>query len=198
MQFSHERDIPRLKELAKKGVFIGTSSWKYEGWQGSLYRADYSGARSAINKARFEKECLIEHSQIFPTVCFDGAYYRFPERKLLELYQEQVAKGSTMAFKVSQDITLREIKDFKTRQSSTNQSYLQPHVFQERFLKPVSEIMGEKLGPMIFEFSPFFFGRSHGQMDYSPLQFVKDLHVFLEALPKDASTKHPLPQTYRR
>jgi hypothetical protein len=55
MEFSHERDIPRLKELAKKGVNIGTSSWIYEGWLGSLYQGNYSGPRSKVNKKELKR-----------------------------------------------------------------------------------------------------------------------------------------------
>jgi len=185
MEFSHDRDIPRLKELATKGIHIGTSSWIYEGWLGKLYRGDYSSARATVNKKRFEAECLVEHSQTFPTVCFDGSYYRFPDAKKLLQFEEQVAKGSSMAFKVTQDVTLRETRDFKTKQTYPNEAYLKSEVFVERFLRPVAQTMGDKLGPMIFEFSPFFFGRGHGQLDYSPLQFVKDLHQFLEGIPKE-------------
>jgi uncharacterized protein YecE (DUF72 family) len=185
MEFAVERDRERLKQLAAKGVYLGTSSWIYEGWLGQVYNGDYSGPRSKVNKKRFETECLVEHSQIFPTVCFDGAYYRFPETKKLEQFREQIAPGGTMAFKVTQDVTLREIKDFQTKQRHSNEGYLRGELFEERFLRPVAEVMGEKLGPMIFEFSPFFFGRGHGQLDYTPLQFVKDLHQFFERIPKN-------------
>ena len=185
MEFLHERDVPRLKELSKKGIHIGTSSWIYEGWLGSLYRGDYSSPRAKTNKKRFEAECLVEHSQIFPTVCFDGSYYRFPDTKKLDQFRDQIADDSSMAFKVTQDITLRESKDFKTKQTYSNEGYLKPDLFEERFLRPVAESLGEKLGPMIFEFSPFFFGRGHGQLDYSPLQFVEDLHAFLDKIPKN-------------
>ena len=48
----------RLGELASRNIFVGTSSWKYEGWLGQLYspeRYEYSGK---IAKTRFEAECL--------------------------------------------------------------------------------------------------------------------------------------------
>jgi hypothetical protein len=36
---SFDRDIMKTPaELAAKDVFIGTSSWKYDGWMGQLYR----------------------------------------------------------------------------------------------------------------------------------------------------------------
>jgi len=36
MPFDPEAIKQRAAELAAKGVFIGTSSWKYEGWFGQL------------------------------------------------------------------------------------------------------------------------------------------------------------------
>jgi hypothetical protein len=37
MAFDREQIKPKLAALAAKGVFIGTSSWKYQGWLGQLY-----------------------------------------------------------------------------------------------------------------------------------------------------------------
>ena len=31
---------PRLRALASDGVYFGTSSWKYDGWLGSIYSPD--------------------------------------------------------------------------------------------------------------------------------------------------------------
>lgn len=186
MLFSHERDVPRLRELAAKGIYLGTSSWIYEGWLGTLYQEPYLDKRGKkFSKTAFSEECLAEHSRIFPTVCFDGAYYNYPSTKQLEKFKSRIAEGSCMAFKATQYATMREVKDFKTRSSYANDAYLHATEFTEHFLRPVAATMQEKLGPIIFEFSPFFFGRAHGQMDYSPLQFVKDLHAFLERIPKN-------------
>jgi hypothetical protein len=46
MAFDREATKALAAELADKGVFIGTSSWKYEGWMGQLYspqRYEYRG-----------------------------------------------------------------------------------------------------------------------------------------------------------
>ncbi len=34
------RLAPKLRALADRGVYFGTSSWKYEGWLGSIYSRD--------------------------------------------------------------------------------------------------------------------------------------------------------------
>jgi hypothetical protein len=46
MAFDREQMKKEAAELAGNGVFIGTSSWKYEGWFGKLYtpaRYEYHG-----------------------------------------------------------------------------------------------------------------------------------------------------------
>jgi uncharacterized protein YecE (DUF72 family) len=179
MEFSHERDTPRLKELAKRGIYLGTSSWKYEGWIGQVYNADYSGPRSKVQKKRFEAECLSEYASIFPTVCLDEGYWRFPERERLAKYAKQVPDDFKFAIKVTNAVVER-----RSHKGIPNEGYLDSRLYTEHFFEPTRSGFGEKLGPIILEFSPFFFGRSFGQLDYSPLQFVKDLHKFLSEIPK--------------
>ena len=40
MPINRDQLSERLKRFAARGVFIGTSSWKYEGWFGSVYERD--------------------------------------------------------------------------------------------------------------------------------------------------------------
>src|SRR5258706_144194 len=61
-------------ELAGQGVFIGTSSWKYEGWLGQLYSSARYEYRGQVAKTRFERDCLNEYAEGFKTVCVDSAY----------------------------------------------------------------------------------------------------------------------------
>ena len=45
------RLAPKLSALAVQGIYFGTSSWKYEGWLGSIYREDrYLTARQAFQE----------------------------------------------------------------------------------------------------------------------------------------------------
>ncbi len=182
MDFSSERDPILLRRLAEKQIYLGTSSWKYDGWLGQIYNADYSGPRSAVNKKRFESECLQEFGRVFPTVCFDGGYWRFPDEKQLAHYAELVPDDFRFAIKVTNSITER-----RNREGIDNRGYFDVQAYTEHFFEPTRRAFGDKLGPIIFEFSPFFFNQSFGQRDYTPLQFVKDLHAFLSKIPKDAA-----------
>ena len=75
MAFDREAIKQRTAELAAKGVFIGTSSWKYEGWFGQLYTPTRYEYRGKVAKTRFERDCLNEYAEVFKTVCVDAAYY---------------------------------------------------------------------------------------------------------------------------
>ena len=69
-------------KLAKEGVFIGTSSWKYEGWFGQLYTPTRYEYRGKVAKTRFERDCLREYAEVFKTVSVDAAYYTFPSAEI--------------------------------------------------------------------------------------------------------------------
>ncbi len=58
MCFDRERIRKQAAELAAEGVFIGTSSWKYEGWFGQLYTPARYEYRGKVAKTRFERDCL--------------------------------------------------------------------------------------------------------------------------------------------
>ncbi|MGH9591440.1 MAG: DUF72 domain-containing protein, partial [Bryobacteraceae bacterium] len=56
----------RLRALAQKNIWIGTSSWKYQGWLGQIYTPDRYTIRGRFSKKRFESECLAEYAETFP------------------------------------------------------------------------------------------------------------------------------------
>jgi len=76
--------------LAKEGVFLGTSSWKYPGWRGQLYDESRYVWRGRWSESRFENFASKNMPRFFPTVCVDAAYYKFPDRRYLEGLAAQV------------------------------------------------------------------------------------------------------------
>src|SRR5207253_4073261 len=63
------RLAPRLRALAAQGISFGTSSWKYQGWLGSIYTPDRYSVRGKFSHRKFEAECLAEYAETFPVVC---------------------------------------------------------------------------------------------------------------------------------
>ena len=72
------RLAPALGSLAQRGVYFGTSSWKYEGWLDSIYKRDRYLTRGKFSRKKFEAECLREYAETFPVVGGDFSFYQFP------------------------------------------------------------------------------------------------------------------------
>jgi uncharacterized protein YecE (DUF72 family) len=94
-----------LARLAREHIYIGGSSWKYEGWIGRCIALALSFARAFLRKL-FESTCLEEYAATFPAVCGDFAFYQFP-RKNLEAPVAQVPDGFQFAFKIPEQITCK-------------------------------------------------------------------------------------------
>src|SRR5262249_41362714 len=97
---------PRLKALAERGVSFGTSSWKYEGWLGSIYSPQRYATRGKFSKKKFEESCLAEYALTFPTVCGDFAFYQFPTDDYWRRLFEGTPSSFTIGLKVPETITV--------------------------------------------------------------------------------------------
>src|SRR5690349_1924109 len=97
---------PRLRALAERRIYFGTSSWKYDGWLGSIYSADRYQTRGKFSRAKFEDTCLTEYAAAFPTVCGDFASYQFPTEQYWAKLFEATPGGFLFGFKVPEDITV--------------------------------------------------------------------------------------------
>ena len=96
----------RLADLARRGVHIGTSSWKYPGWLGKVYDPARYATRGKIAKTRFDRDCLEEYARVFPTVGGDFSFYRFPSDSTWQRLFEQVPEGFKFGLKVPEEITV--------------------------------------------------------------------------------------------
>ena len=180
MGFDRNRVAVAVAELARAGVFIGTSSWKYPGWCGQLYDERRYQWRGRFAEKRFEKLCLAEYAEVFKTVCVDAAYYKFPDSRYLEEMAEQAGPGFQFAFKVTDEITIQhfpELPRFGPRAGTRNPGFLNADLFAESFLKPCQAIR-ENVGLLMFEFSKF-----HPRDFAHPAEFVQGLDRFLRGLP---------------
>src|SRR5260221_236349 len=108
MPFDRDQLKAAAATLAQRGVFIGTSSWKYPGWRGMLFDEQKYLTRGKFSEARFNRECLAEYAEVFKTVCVDAAYYKFPDRRYLETMVAAVPDDFLFAFKVTDVITIKK------------------------------------------------------------------------------------------
>lgn len=171
----------RLAALAERGIYVGTSSWKYEGWLGQVYSSARYEYRGRFASTRFERDCLREYAETFRTVCVDAAYYTFPEETKLRELADQVPENFRFAFKTTDEVTLKRFPNlprFGLRAGLVNENFLNAPLFIAKFLGPL-EAIRPKVGPVIIEFSKF-----HSRDYASGAEFVADLDRFFAALPK--------------
>lgn len=175
------RLAPKLHSLAAEGIYFGTSSWKYEGWLGSIYSEDRYVTRGKHSKKKFEETCLTEYAKTFPTVCGDFAFYQFPSEDYWSRLFAQVPPEFLFGLKVPEDITVStwpKHARYGPRAGLDNENFLNVKAF-ERFFTRRLEPHKEQVGPLIFEFGTF-----NKTTFPTPAHFMAKLESFLSALPK--------------
>jgi len=182
MQFDRATLHDDLAALVAEGVYLGTSSWKYDGWLGTLYDEARYVWRGRFAQSRFERDCLTEYAEMFKTVSVDATYYSLPSRKFLDGLASQVPDDFRFGFKVTDAITVKRTPNlprFREQAGKVNPRFLDPEVFASGFLRPMEGIRG-KVGVLMFEFSHF------SKADFAHgAEFVEALDKFLDAIPRD-------------
>jgi uncharacterized protein YecE (DUF72 family) len=180
MSFDRRKLQEAAGRLAAAGVFLGTSSWKYPGWQGQLYDQARYVFRGRYSKARFERNCLAEYAEVFKTVSVDAAYYQFPTAESVEQLMRQVPGDFLFTFKVTDELTLRRFPNlprFGRRAGQNNPHFLNAELFQSAFLGPCLPHRANA-GMLLFEFARF------RKEDFERgRDFVAALDAFLAKLP---------------
>lgn len=167
---------PRLRVLAQRNIFIGTSSWKYPGWLGAIY----SPGRYS-NQKRFESDCLQEYAETFPVVCGDFAFYQFPAPQFWEKLFGQVPEGFLFAFKAPEEITRPRFPSharYGPKAGLANLSFLDAEQLKTQFLD-LLEPYAASIPVIIFEF-----GAIPRTVFANVSEFVNALNPFLAALPQ--------------
>ena len=85
----------RLRELASENIWIGTSSWKYEGWLDQIYTTERYLTRGKLSKARFEAECLAVQEVAISRPTLDEVFLKHTGRAMKI---EEVRPMSRMPF----------------------------------------------------------------------------------------------------
>jgi uncharacterized protein YecE (DUF72 family) len=180
--FNRRALAERLRSLAAENIWIGTSSWKYEGWCGQIYTPERYMTRGRFARKRFEAECLAEYAETFPIVCGDFSFYQFPAADHWRRLFETAGPALKFAFKVPEEITAKEFPSharYGPRAGAANESFLNSELLQALLLD-VLEPYRSRVAALIFEFGAF------NKRCYEDVQqFVADLDPFLKSLPPE-------------
>jgi len=143
------------KEEAK--IRVGTSAFTADGWEGSFYPEGLA-----------PRNQLSYYATQFDTVELDNTFYRTPALSTVQGWYAKTPPGFIFAAKVPQAITHEKV-------------LVDCDEDLNHFLKTM-EILGEKLGPVLFQFG--YFNKSKFK---SGAEFVARLKPFLKKLPKGFS-----------
>jgi uncharacterized protein YecE (DUF72 family) len=111
-------------------VLVGTSGYSYKEWKGTFYPADLP-----------DKQMLRYYSERFRTVEINNTFYRMPSESMLTNWLKEVPANFSFVLKASQRITHHQ----KLKDADNSVAYL---------LK-VSAVLGDRLGPLLFQLPPF-------------------------------------------
>jgi uncharacterized protein YecE (DUF72 family) len=167
----------RLRTLANEGIWIGTSSWKYEGWLDQIYTRERYTTRGRFSKKAFEAECLAEYAQTFPVVCGDFSFYQFPTPEYWQRLFGSAPQHLHFALKVPEEVTAEVFPKharYGPRAGIPNDSYLNADALAAMFLEPLRPY-ASRVSVLIFEFGP----RGAGFRE-----FMAALEPFLARLPE--------------
>jgi uncharacterized protein YecE (DUF72 family) len=166
----------RLTALTRENIWIGTSSWKYEGWLGQIYSRDRYLTRGRFSQKRFEAECLTEFAETFPIVCGDFSFYQFPAPEFWAKLFASAPASLKFTLKVPEEVTAEVFPRharYGPRAGLANESYLNAEQLRAMFLEPLAPYASH-IAVLIFEF---------GSRGASPREFIAALDPFLRTLP---------------
>jgi uncharacterized protein YecE (DUF72 family) len=178
--FSATHLATTLSGLAARGVYLGTSSWKYAGWLGQVYTEERYLTRGRFSQKKFESTCLAEYAETFPAVCGDFSFYQFPSEDYWRRLFGAASAKLLYAFKAPEQITAKVFPSharYGARAGQVNETFLNAELFAEAFLRPLEPYRAQ-VATVIFEFGTF------ARASYSRLRdFLADLDTFLSRIP---------------
>jgi uncharacterized protein YecE (DUF72 family) len=179
--FDRVKLATKLRALAEKGIYLGGSSWRYEGWLGQIYTPDRYFTRGRFSKKRFEESCISEYAETFPIVCGDFSFYQFPSDQFWQKLFTAAPPHLKFGLKVPEEITCKSFPThprYAARAGLDNPSFLNAELFEAAFLQPLLPYR-DRIAVLIFEFGTFS-KKAYGE----PETFFDDLTVFLAKLPQ--------------
>ena len=166
--------VAALGQSLPPGVFLGTSSCSFPGWAGLVYD-------TPANPSQLSKHGLTAYARhpLLHAVGIDRGFYQPLAVAEYAAYATQVADGFRFLVKAPAQVTDPARRDDSGRGIGDNPHFLDAQQAFDTFVKPAMAGLGDKAGPLVFQFSPL----TRGALADMPA-LVAGLHAFLWALNK--------------
>ena len=135
-------------------IRLGTAAFTAAGWEGTFYPEGLAPG-----------EAIRHYAEEFDTVEVDSTFYRVPNPRTIEGWNEKTPEGFIFALKVPRTITHEKVLQDCERELWEFLAAIDP--------------LGEKIGPLLFQF-PYFNKKAFNNVE----EFLDRLAPFLERLPK--------------
>ncbi|MBM4377852.1 MAG: DUF72 domain-containing protein [Deltaproteobacteria bacterium] len=171
---------PELHALAGRlppQLHLGTSSWSFPGWAGFVWDREASEAVLA-------KEGLSAYAQhpLFRTVGVDRTYYAPVTADVFRRYAEATPSHFKFLVKAAEACALARFPHhprYGAQRGQENPRFLDAAWATDAVVQPFVEGLGDKGGPLVFQFPPQEWARLGGEQG-----FLGHLDRFLGALPR--------------
>ena len=161
------RDLPG-------GIFLGTSSWSFPTWSGLVYADVYEGQTLAHDGLR----AYAQHP-LLRSVGIDRTFYAPIAASEFRHYAEQVPAGFRFLVKAPSEC----VSPFRRAEAGIRQpenpNFLEASFAAGRFVLPALEGLGDKTGPLVFQFPPV-----SRALAANSAGFARRLGDFLARLPR--------------
>ncbi len=169
--------VRALGERLPQGVFLGTSSWTFPGWAGIVYDRE-------VPATRLSHDGLSAYAQhpVLRTVGIDRTFYGPVSAATFADYAERVPEGFRFLVKAHEACTLARWpthERYGASRGQANERFLQAAYATDAVVAPFVEGLGDKAGPLVFQFPP-----QDPQSFGGAGRLVERLHGFLSALPR--------------
>src|SRR3546814_700931 len=138
-----------LRDALPTTLRLGTSSWGYPGWIGSVWAQEYT-------PQKLSKQGLRAYAQhpLLRAVSLDRAFYRPLDAGQYAAYAAQVPDDFRFIVKAPALIADALLRDDAGRGVEFNPSFLDPQLAVHTFAEPALEGLRHKLGALVFQLSP--------------------------------------------
>lgn len=176
-------EVAEISAKIPRGVYLGTSSWSYDGWKGIVY--------SELSEGRIGVDALKAYSRhpLFRTVGLDRTYYRPMKPSELSRLAGMVGDDFRFVVKAPRRICDPYERAERGRPVSVNLDFLNAGAAVEE-IEAFSSGLGEKLGVVLLQLSSF----SSGELS-TPSQRMEIVERIGEFLEKTASASKTLDES---
>lgn len=175
--------VPEPIALASKslpaGVFLGTSSWSFPGWQGLVYKDAYSSTALANDGLR-----AYSASPLLKTVGIDRSFYAPLDAQTYRDYAAQVPDAFRFVVKAPSLVCDAAVRGAGGMPSGLNSGFLDADMAAAQFVTPCLDGLADKAGALVFQLSPL----PNALLADIP-RLIERLARFFSALP-DARSAH--------